>query len=186
MKNCPFCRQPIPVEARDCKFCHQHVVRPCPSCGEEVVLTATLCRFCGNDIAAGGSAPASRSPRLAPSGPLGEERNIATWVVLALFTCGIGFWVWIFSIAGDINRHARQERLNPVLDLVLVFLTCGFWVVYMNYKYASVLVEIVRDEGGDISPDLPIMGLVLGFFLPIAGFAVIQHELNNHWRHHAA
>jgi len=184
MKTCPFCHEPIPVEARECKFCHAKVVRNCPSCGEEVVFTARLCRFCHNDIAGGGPASHHRKAPLAAAGPVGEDKNIATWVIIALFTCGIGFWVWIFQMAGDVNRHCRQERLNPILDLVLVFLTCGFWIIYMNYKYASVIVEMVRDEGGEISPDLPIMGLVLGFFLPIAGFAVLQHELNNHWRQH--
>jgi len=191
MKTCPHCRQQIPVEAKDCKFCHQPVVRKCPHCAEEIYYGATICRFCSQDVSAGAPPPPAGGP-VAPSmmprqlGPVGEERNILVWVLIALFGACIGPAIWIWQMGADINRHGGRERVNPTLDLVLLFLTCGIWGLYVFWKYADEWNGILREEGGEPRTDLPMICLIVGFFIPIVAMVMIQNEMNEHWKRHPA
>lgn len=192
MKTCPFCKQAIPVEARECKFCHRVVVRACPYCAEEIYIAARICRHCSQDVSAPppggpgapGPGPAAPAVALRQLGPVGEERNVVLWLVLSIFTACIAPLVWMYLLAQDINRHGGRDRLNPVLDIVLTFLTCGFWALYVYYKYADAYCEIVREEGGEVRSDLPVLCLIIGFFISPVALLILQNELNEHWKKH--
>lgn len=184
MKTCPFCNQQIPVEARECKFCHRAVVRGCPFCAEEISVIATVCRWCSSDVAPGRpSPPPLARPTLAP-GPVGEERSVVLWLLLTFVTCGISAYVWFYQMACDLNRHGGRQRLNPGVDILLIFCTCGFWFIYICYKYPRTLMDIVEEEGGRTTSDLAVLCLVVGIFVPLASLAILQNELNGHWKQH--
>jgi hypothetical protein len=194
MKTCPHCRQQIPVEAKDCKFCHQPVVRKCPHCAEEIYYGARICRYCSQDVSTGApppppppaGGPVPPTVMLRQLGPVGEERNILVWVLIALFGACIGPAIWIWQMGADINRHGGRERVNPTMDLVLLFVTCGFWGIYLFWKYAEEWNAIVKEEGGELRTDLPMLCLILGFFLPIVAMVMLQSEMNEHWKRHPA
>jgi hypothetical protein len=187
MKTCPHCQQSIPLEARECKFCHRAVVRACPHCAGEVYYTARVCRHCSQDV---GAAPPPGGPGAPPAvtlrqfGPVGEERNLVLWVIVGLFTACIGPMIWIWQMGKEINAHAGSERLNPLLDLVLIPLTCGLWILVVFYRYADTFAALVREEGGEARGDLALICLLVGFFVPAAGLALIQSEMNDHWKKH--
>jgi uncharacterized protein DUF4234/double zinc ribbon protein len=185
MKTCPHCRQQIPVEARECKFCRQAVVRACPNCGQEIYIAAHVCRWCSADVApnaqTAGAASANAMATLRALGYALERRDIVVWILITIFTCGIGGLVWQYQIGADINRHGGRERVNPLLDLLLLFVTCGFWNLYVYWKYATEIQNIAREEGAVVTnTDLPVLVMILGFFVPLAADAILQNELNTH------
>lgn len=188
MKTCPYCKREIPLEARECKFCRQVVVRACPYCAEEIFVTAKVCRYCSSDLSdpprTAASAPPGMAAGLRALGPVCEERNIVVWVIVTLVTCGIGNFIWLYNMGCDLNGHGGRERLRPGLDILLTFVTCGLWALYVYYTYAKTLQDIVQEEGGRTQNDLPVICLLVGFFVPLVATALIQNELNQHWRAH--
>lgn len=178
MKTCPFCAEQIPAEAKVCKFCSSTVVKKCRACAEELVADAKSCRFCG----ASADAPVTTSPA---AGPLGERRGILELIVFSILTCGIYSLFSTYRIGSEINAHRGREVLKPGLDILLLFVTCGFWGVYLMYKYPAELQRLCQDEGKPIV-DITVPCLILTLFgLNIVSLAILQSELNKHWESHA-
>ncbi len=182
-KKCPYCMEEIAEESKVCKFCNSSIVKKCPFCAEEISVLAKKCKFCNSDL----SSPTGESPRRAAGAfsnrPIGEEKNIVLYVVLYFITCGIWAWVHIFQIAGDVNNHSGQQKLNPGLDLLLTFVTCGIWAIVVQYKYAKAIYEMQIEEGIQAS-DNSTLCLILAFFAGFVGLLIMQGELNKHWEMH--
>jgi hypothetical protein len=89
-----------------------------------------------------------------------------------------------YKIGDELERHQGKGQINPGMDLLLVFLTCGFWAIYIMYKYPRVLQEITVEE------EMPVVDVVVPcilltvFGLQIVALAILQNELNKHWEAH--
>lgn len=179
-KPCPMCAEAIPADAKVCPCCSSTLERRCPACAETISADATICRFCRSAVGAA-EAPARAIPA---AGPLGEERDVLTLILLTFVTCGIYGLVISYRIGGELNAHRGRAELRPGLDLVLTFLTCGLWGIYVMYCYPRALEDAVRDEGGT-PPQVMLPCLLLSIFgLHIVAMAIFQNELNSHWRSH--
>lgn len=192
MKKCPYCSEDIPEESKVCKFCHSSVVKKCPMCSEEIGVLAKKCRFCGSDLAApapAGAPAAGTAASLPNAGPLGETRDVVVTMILIVVTCGIYWFIWMFKTAGEINQHSGKQTLNPGIDLLLTFVTCGIWSIVVGYKYAQALYAMQVAEGQQTSDHsqaclllglLAIIGVPGGLIVPM----ILQGELNRHWELH--
>lgn len=183
-RPCPLCGEPIPEEARVCKFCSRPVVKKCPFCAEEIVATAKKCRYCKSDLesAVGGTEPAGK-PRL-KSVPLGEERGILAVILLTVFTCGIYGLVVVYRMGEELNAHRGRQEVNPAADLLLTFVTCGLWGVFVMYKYSRILQDITIEESLPVV-DVTVPCLLLSIFgFHVVAVAILQNELNRHWEAH--
>ena len=180
MKSCPFCKQDVPDAFRVCTHCNRVLERACPFCAEMISTQARVCRFCSSDL---GNAPEG-GPLPRPVGPVGEDRSLVLWVILTLLTCNLGVLIWIYLIGNDLNAHGRRDRLNTGIDLLLVILTCGLWTYYLMYRYPRTYMDILEEEGGRSSSDLAVLCLIVGIFVPVVSLAILQSEMNGHWRQH--
>jgi len=180
MRKCPFCLGEIPEDAKVCKHCNSTVVKSCPACGKEILATAKKCRYCAADL--DGAKPVV----LRGDAPCGERREIGMSLVLMIVTCGIYGLVLQYRIGKELNRHIGRNEVNPGIDLLLIFLTCGLWVFYVMIKYPRMLEDAITEEGGK-PPDLLLPCLLLTFFgFHIRALLVLQAELNKHWQLHAS
>ena len=184
MRKCPYCLEEIPEEAKVCKHCSKTVVKRCPSCAEEIVATAKKCRFCSADLEEKAAAMPVQAHVMRPDSTCGERREIVLTLVLIIITCGIYGLIVSYKMGDELNRHSGRNEINPGLDLLLTFLTCGLWVFYMMYKYPKVLQDVIQEEGGPAN-DLVLPCLLLTFFgLHIVALLILQGELNKHWELH--
>ncbi|MBI2900002.1 MAG: DUF4234 domain-containing protein [Planctomycetes bacterium] len=181
--KCPFCLESIAPESTVCKFCRSELARKCPFCAETVAAEAKKCKFCHSDLSSPAGGP-PRAARLSPH-PVGEERDILKTILFTLLTFGIYGWIFFFRMAGDINRHSGRERVNPVLDLVLVLVTCGLWWLAVCYRYARAVYEMEVEEGCPTQDQSGIC-LLVGFLLGVFALLIVQDQLNKHWRLHRA
>jgi hypothetical protein len=173
--------------AKVCKHCNSAIVKKCPFCAEEINVQAKKCKFCNSDL----TSPTGE-PKAAPGGaarlnnnPIGEERSPIVVLIVTLFTCGLAWmFYYMFAIAGDINRHSGQQKLNPGLDVVLCLVTCGIWFWVVAYKYSKAIYEMEVEEGVPGANDQSAMCLILAIFVGIAVPLILQGELNKHWQLH--
>lgn len=182
MRKCPFCLVDIPDEAKVCGNCQSTVVKKCPKCAAEIMATAKKCRYCAADLEMMSVAPAAIP---ASDAPCGERREIVLSIVLILITCGIWALVMQYRMAKEINAHRRNEELSPGRDLLLTFLTCGAWIIYVMVIYPQAVQDMMKEEGQPTSDlVLPSLLLTLFGFQPVA-LLLLQSELNKHWELHA-
>lgn len=108
-----------------------------------------------------------------------------SWVppVLTLVTCGIYYFYWQFVTADELKRVTGREDLNPVLDLIITLLCCGFWGIYVQYRNVQV-VHQVFEARGQRHEDRAAFVLILHALAVLNGFTglfammIVQDELN--------
>jgi len=102
---------------------------------------------------------------------IGMTRSPFVVILLSIVTCGIYALFWYYTIMKDLNLALGEERINPVLFLVLGIL-CGpvFW--YVLYVMDKGLLEIARNEGVNYSENF-ILWLLLTFIFGIGSFVAM-------------
>ena len=75
-------------------------------------------------------------------GPVRNDRDIITYVLLTIVTCGIyGYW-YIYQLAMDANTMCvddGDETPGLLMYILLSIVTCGLYAIYWEYKLANRL-----------------------------------------------
>jgi len=102
---------------------------------------------------------------------------------LTIVTCGIYGLIWFYAVGKDLRDNLGREDPNPGMDILLMFLTCGIWGIYMTYKYPTLINEMAQRRGLPVNESLPLISVLLGVFgLSIVSIAMMQAEMNKIWQ----
>ncbi len=113
--------------------------------------------------------------------------NIASQIIVTVVTCGIYGFVWLSSLADDVNELSGQDEKNNLsgaMTVLFTILTCGIYRIYWAYKAGEMIDKAKRDRGMSSSDNLAIVYLVLAvlsYFTGITGivmYALMQDEIN--------
>lgn len=131
----------------------------CSHCGKEVNPNQKFCPQCGTaqrsdvhasqpvnvnvytDSGAGRSTSYGSAPT-SGGGPLATDRNLVTYIILTLITCGIYGWYFLYCMARDVNIacDGDGEKTPGLAELILFsFLTFGIYGYYWYYKLGNRL-----------------------------------------------
>lgn len=124
--------------------------------------------------AAGYNAPAYSAP---VSEPAKEEGYISLGihVLLLLVTGGIWLLIWVYRTTGFLNRTPGEEQLKPANKLLLCMFI-PFYSIYWTYKQAQRVDKLAQSKG--IDSGIASTCLILGIFLPIVAFIMMQDKIN--------
>lgn len=114
-------------------------------------------------------------------GTKGETRNVWTVILLTLVTCGIYGIIWVYNTAKEINAYLGEEKINPVLALILCFVPFG--ILYVFYVYNDALKEMNAKAGLPQSDNF-VLWIILYFVAGISMYIFeyqVQTELNQIW-----
>ena len=135
--------------------------------------------------------PAAGGPRFGP--PPGAaiqlvpgavvERNSAMVIVLALVTCGLYMFWWLYQTTEELRVATNDQSLNPMMDLLLIVVTCGLWGMFVEYRNAQKIHQALvgREPNREDKSNMVLMMNVLALFVGVTGlFAtyMVQEELN--------
>lgn len=113
--------------------------------------------------------------------------NIASQIIVTVVTCGIYGFVWLSSLADDVNELSGQDEKNNLsgaMTVLFTILTCGIYRIYWAYKAGEMIDKSKKDRGMSSSDNLAIVYLVLAvlsYFTGITGivmYALMQDEIN--------
>jgi len=188
MPNCPYCAHETQTGSRVCKKCGRALIQRCVACAEDIPVLMQVCPLCKSPQNVPAPPPAMTPPpppAALPNAPLGEDRNIIVVLLLSFVTCGIYNLVVRYQVGTELNVHARRPSgLKPGLDILLGILTCGFWFIYSDYRYAQELKNICEDEQTPVQ-DITVICLVLTLFRQgWITVLLLQNEANSHWKRH--
>lgn len=74
--------------------------------------------------------------------PLNTKRDIATYIILTIVTCGIYGYYYVYQLAQDANiicRDDGDETQGLGIYILLSIVTCGVYSYYWMYKLADRL-----------------------------------------------
>ncbi len=109
------------------------------------------------------------------------ERNIASSIVLTIFTCGIYGIFWFISLTDDI-RNASEDSTMPSggIAFLLTLVTCGIYGIYWAYRMGKGLMAAHERMGDSVIADNSILYLILQIFgFGIINYAIMQNDLNS-------
>lgn len=106
-----------------------------------------------------------------------EERNIAVYLLLTIFTCGIFGIYWLVVIIKDVSA-ASGEDMEPWMTILLIILTCGLYGWYCSYKIGKNM-HIAGQRYNVNIEDNALLYLLLSIFkLDLVNYCLIQNDLN--------
>ena len=108
-----------------------------------------------------------------------ERKNIVTWIILSIVTCGIYGIYWLYCIISDINTISGDpDSMSPIVVILLSFVTCGIYLLFWVYK-AGALLDQKAVESGRASESRAMIYLILTlFFLGIVTCVLMQDSIN--------
>ena len=111
--------------------------------------------------------------------PAVYRHDIALSILGSFFTCGLYNIYWNYHQFKAMNLLLGREEYDFVKWLLLSLITCGLYHIYYEYKMGSDLLAYMKESALEVTPNLPMIGLVLSIFgLTVIADAVYQHELN--------
>ncbi len=108
------------------------------------------------------------------------ERNIATSIILTIFTCGIYGIFWFISLTDDV-RNASEDSSMPSggIAFLLTLVTCGIYGIYWAYRMGKGLAAAHQQMGDKVVSDNSVLYLILQIFgFGIINYAIMQNDLN--------
>lgn len=107
-----------------------------------------------------------------------RERNIATNILLSIFTCGIYGIVWFITLTDDVATASEDKSMSGGISFLLTIVTCGIYQIYWSYVMGKRLYE-AKDKAGLNATDNSALYLILSILqLNIVNYCLIQSELN--------
>jgi hypothetical protein len=109
-----------------------------------------------------------------------------TWIVpvLSLVTCGVYYFYWQWVTTDELKRASGQDRLNPLVDLVVTLVCCGLWSIYVAYRNAKIVHEcfqrasVSHEDKAPMIAVLYALGSVTGGITTLLGSMLLQDEYN--------
>ena len=111
------------------------------------------------------------------SQPLGKQRSIGKWILLAIVTLGIATYFWTFVTHDELQQYRRQG-LGAGLGFIIYFLFGPATFFILPTEIAALYTE-------DGRPAPFSWKIGLWFLLPLVGsiiwFMSVQGALNDFW-----
>jgi len=196
---CAFCGAVLEGDPRVCPSCGEALLKTCPFCAEDTPTHSKICRSCRSDLAS----PVGERVYIPKRAVEGEERGIAAIVMIGFLTCGLYAFYILHQQMREIQQHrGGGRRLDPARDLVLSIVThvatlgiAPFWIYYVMVVYPRAYQEACLEEEmpcrdvltpcllvAVMSSSLFCLSLVVPVW--VISVAILQNELNQHWRLH--
>lgn len=108
-----------------------------------------------------------------------RERNIATCILLSIFTCGIYAIVWFITLTDDAASASDDKSLSGGVAFLLSIVTCGIYTLYWSYLMGKKIRD-AKEKAGLTANDNSVLYLVLSLFgLGLVNYCLMQSDLND-------
>jgi hypothetical protein len=89
-------------------------------------------------------------------------RDPAMTIVFSIVTCGLYELYWQYVTTRQLRRLTGRPDLQPVVDLLLSFVTLRLWTYWVAYRNAEAIDEAFAEMGEQTQHQLTALLLALG------------------------
>lgn len=172
----------------------------CGNCGNQIPDNASFCPRCGTRVTVSGgssgrtqASPGTPPPPYQPPAPsygaahITTDRNLLTWFLLTLVTCGIYGYYFTYKLAQDLNTMCvgdGEETPGLLAFVLLSFFTCGIYAYWWYYRIGNRLQRnaprygLYFQENGTTILLWQIFGALLCFIGPFVAMHIIIKNTN--------
>ena len=68
-------------------------------------------------------------------------------LLLTILTCRVYELIWLLTSTAQIGRITGRPDLNPAIDVVLTFATCGLGGLWVFHRNVEAVDEALTDVG---------------------------------------
>ena len=105
-----------------------------------------------------------------------EEKNIAVCIILAIVTCSIYMWFWMYNMIKKIRMLANDT--SDMVGEYLLLMLVPYYNIYWVYTRGKKISEEAARRGIQIT-DNSVLYLILNLLgLQIVSYAMMQNDLN--------
>ena len=105
-----------------------------------------------------------------------EEKNIAVCIILAIVTCSIYMWFWMYNMIKKIRMLSNDT--SDMIGEYLLLMLVPYYNVYWVYTRGKKISEEAARRGIQIT-DNSVLYLILNLLgLQIVSYAMMQNDLN--------
>ena len=161
----------------------------CKKCGQELPEGGKFCPNCGAD-----NSPTENTQQAQPTqepvytGTVNgaptdgiQNRSLVLWILITIFTCGIGGLIWVYLLVEDINKASGDTNApSGIIVILLSLVTCSIYTYIWMWKAGKQLNQAKETRGMSADPNMPLIYLLLAIFgFGIVAYALMQNDLNN-------
>ncbi len=107
-----------------------------------------------------------------------QKRSVLTVVLLMLVTCGF-YTIYLAAALHEETWRELGTEKSLGMNILLIFVTCGIWLIVLNYETAKNYVSIGQVRGV-MTQDNSVLILILTLFgFGIVSNALLQDQQNN-------
>lgn len=107
----------------------------------------------------------------------GEIRNPVLVIILAIITCGIYYYIWMYKVSEEEKINLGDESINPGMNVILAIFTCGIYGLFWMYNQGEYIQKLSAKKGIQVENEGTLF-LILGLFLGPVALYLIQDKLN--------
>ena len=116
-----------------------------------------------------------------PNNYISDEANkaycsIGKHILLLLFTFGIWPLIWIYRITNYLNKAPNAPIYTPTNQLLLCIFV-PFYQIYWLYKHGQKIDNLAKSQNINTS-DMATICLILGIFIPVVAYIIMQDRIN--------
>lgn len=105
-----------------------------------------------------------------------KKRKLIEFLLFAIITCGIYTIYWSVTTYGELAVE-RGEKDQIILNVILYFVTCGLWGIYLVYKIYTYVNDIEKKHNPN-TEDISTGIIILALFAGIIPYMLIQDRIN--------
>ncbi|MDR3293766.1 MAG: DUF4234 domain-containing protein [Clostridiales bacterium] len=112
-----------------------------------------------------------------------QKRDIVTFILLSIVTCGIYSLYWFVVTTNEIESELNEKDgtlSNGGTALLLDIVTCGIYGIYWYYKQGQRIAKLQRQVGLPEKDNSTTYLLLSVFGFGIIASALMQDDLNKY------
>ena len=110
-------------------------------------------------------------------GSVMQKRSIPVCIILSILTCNLYGIYWFICLTDEANALSGDHKTSGGMAFLLTLITCNIYGIYWAYKMGEKL-DMVKRARGIPSSDSGVLYLILALIFPLAGWALMQNEIN--------
>ena len=108
-----------------------------------------------------------------------QKRNIVTFILLSLVTCGIYGIVWFINMTDDVAYLSEDPEMSGGKAFLFTLITCGIYSFFWAYKMGKNVYRAQLKRNITASDNSVLYVILQVFGLGIVNYCLIQNDINN-------